>query len=857
VLSSQPTEAERTLPHAVLGDLFEDVLQEVRHELPAPRRRALETALLLAEGSEQPLDPLALAVAVRTTIELLSEERPLVLAIDDVQWIDPASASALVFALRRLHEAPISLLLARRIGAQGEKPALEDAVGRERVERVRVGPLSLGALHRVLRDSFSQPFARQTLLRIHELSGGNPFFALEVARVVDPKGHAIEPLHVPETLDELVRGRLSGLPESTRDALALVSALGTPSAALLVKLGVAEDAFAPALAANVIERENGTIRFTHPLLSSVVYHDLGHERRSVHGRIALVVDDPLLGARHLALSTATTDADVATALDEAVRLAADRGASAAAAELAEQALRLTPDGGGDDRRRRALAAARAHKAAGEWTRAQTIATELAETEVGSWRAQALVLLAELEIDDLAVPLLQDALGEVSSQPALRARILERLAWANRFRKGFAAALEDSRAAVELAERYGDPVLRYEALVTLTQLASVVGDPDTPRYAERAQDAATAAGNAALLRDADVLMAEKLAQAGSLEAARTILDDRSREWLESDERLSGEALWRLSAVELALGRWELATAYAERARDISVQYGPEQNQYFIPIVWAAAHRGQFEFAHEESMRALELCQRQIGFDPPLLLAAPGLAALWSGDANAAVEWLGKADRQATGLGWGEPSMRPWTAEYAEALLELGRIEEAEGVLDVWEADALRLGRDRVLAGVIRARGLVAAARGNVESAIPLLERAVAEHERVSDPFGRARALLALGVARRRARQKRGAREALQAALHGFEELGSATWVAKTRGELGTIGGRESIDGLTPAESRIAALVAEGRTNREVAAALFLAEQTVATALTRVYRKVGVRSRAELVRRHAQEREPAKT
>jgi DNA-binding CsgD family transcriptional regulator len=130
---------------------------------------------------------------------------------------------------------------------------------------------------------------------------------------------------------------------------------------------------------------------------------------------------------------------------------------------------------------------------------------------------------------------------------------------------------------------------------------------------------------------------------------------------------------------------------------------------------------------------------------------------------------------------------------------------------------------------------------------LLQQAVAQHEQVGDRFGRARALLALGVVCRRAQQKRATREALEAALAGFEELGAASWVEKARAELGSIGGRTRVEGLTAAEGRVARLVAEGRTNREVAAALFLGERTVAGHLTRIYAKLGVRSRTELARR----------
>src|SRR5206468_1014795 len=260
-----------------------------------------------------------------------------------------------------------------------------------------------------------------------------------------------------------------------------------------------------------------------------------------------------------------------------------------------------------------------------------------------------------------------------------------------------------------------------------------------------------------------------------------------------------------------------------------------------------HRGQVELAAEESERALKLCEEQIGFHPPLLEAVPGLLALWRGDAATAAERLGEADRQASALGWGAPDARPWTADYAEALLELGRIDDAVRVIDLWEADATRLARERVLAHVTRCRGLVSAARGAVAEAASSLDQAAARHEEVGDAFGRARALLALGIVLRRTRQKRPAREAIHDALGGFEQLGAATWVEKARAELGRIGGRKRAEGLTAAERRVAVLVAAGRTNREVAAELFLAERTVAGHLTRVYAKLGVRSRTELARR----------
>jgi DNA-binding CsgD family transcriptional regulator len=844
VLSSRPAEAERGLAHAGLGDLFDDVLDDVLPALSLPRRRALEVALLIEEASGDPVDRRALAVGVREVLQRLSEREPILIAVDDVQWLDRSSSSALAFALRRLGANRVLLLLARRVVDKPQPSELEQTLGPERVQRLPVGPLSVGALHRYLRDRLRRPFARQTLLRIHERSGGNPFFALELARVLEVDIDPLEPLPVPETLEELVRARISGLPATTRDALALASALGTTSESLLEQAGVSADALDAAAVANVIERENGTIRFTHPLLSSVLYRDLGEERRGVHERIAAIVDDPLLRARHLALSTDTPDATVAGVLDDAAQLATDRGASAVAAELAEQALRLTPVDGRDERHRRALAAARAHHAAGEWTRAQTIVTDLlAETEIGPWRAEGLVLLADLESADRSAAMLEEALREAASLPELQAIIHCRLAWATRFKNGS----EHIRAALELAEQLEDDVLWARARAVQAILGWFAGNAETPQdLPALTHDFATAVGGEQLVQEATLAVVNTLAPSSTRDEARALFEREHQEWRERDEPRSARALWGLAWVEFWAGRWTIAAEHAASAHDISIQYGLEVPQDHLPIAVIAVHRGQLELAREHSERALKLAEEQFVFHPPQHMAILGLAALWSGDRSAAAEWLGKADRRAAELGWGEPSVRWWSADHAEMLLELGRIDDAVRVVDVLEADGMRTGREWVLAHVTRCRGLVAATQEAVDRAASLLQQAVEQHEAVGDPFGRARALLALGVVQRRARQKRAARDAISDALGGFEQLGAATWVEKARAELGSIGGRRREEGLTAAERRVAALVSEGQTNREVAAALFLGERTVASHLTHIYAKLGVRSRTELAR-----------
>ncbi len=838
VLSSRPSEPERGLTYVGLGDLFDPIVDEVLPDLPPPRRRALEVALLRGEAMDDPVTSRTVAVAVRDALELLSNRRPTLVAVDDVQWLDPASSRVLAFALRRLGSSAVTVLLAKRLSDETGQSELEHALGGDGVQRVAVGPLSVGALHRFLRDRLGAPFPRQTLLRIHERSGGNPFFALELARVLPADV-------VPETLDELVRARLDTLPARTRKALAVAAAVGTASESLLEQAGASADSLEPAFAARVIERDGSLIRFTHPLLSSVLYGSLGHDRLRIHARIAEIADDPIVRARHLALSTDAPDADVARVLDEAAALAGERGAGAVTSELAEQALRLTPPALRDEHHARALAAARADLAVGEWTRARSITFDLlAEVDEGSLRAETLLLLADFEHDDLAVPVLEEALGHAASDQRLEARIAIRLAWAQRFRSGFDGALAAARAALELADGVGDDALRFEALLNVITFAGFVGDPEAPSAATRARELAAASGDERMIRRAELLNSGWFMPAGALDAERAKLERAYRTWHERDELFAAAVIWDLSWIELWAGRWAIASDYAERSREVGLQYGVDQNQSYIPIAWIAAYRGDLDYAEREAEHALKLCEEQIGFHPPLLQAVPGIVALWRGDPGAAVERLAGADDQARTLGWRAADARPWTPELVEALLQLDRRDEATSVLERWERDEARVANDYVLAPATRCRGLVAAARGDVAEAVTLLEEAVARHEALGDTFGQARAQLALGTTLRRARQRRAARDTIEAALDGFEALGAATWVERAREELGRISGRTRQDALTAAERRVATLVAEGRTNHEVATALFLAERTVAGHLTHIYAKLGVRSRTEL-------------
>jgi DNA-binding CsgD family transcriptional regulator len=853
VLTARPAESERAFAHAGLGDLIDDALPEVLPELTPPRRRALEVALLLEDAVGRPVDQRALGVAVRTALQLLAEDG-LVLAIDDLQWLDPSSASALAFALRRLPEADVRLVWTRRLD-EGEQPSpVENALEPDRIDRVRVGPLSVGAIHQLLRDRLDRSVARPTLIRLHEASGGNPFYALELAQALGAEGSVRDPtrpLPVPAQLEELVAARLDGFTGATHEALVLASAHARLTVSELGVVGIEPGALEPAVRENVIELHRGTVRFTHPLLASVLYQGLSAvERQRAHRLLAELVLDPHGRARHLALSTDTPDADLAAALEQAAVAAAAQGAPMAAAELGEHALRLTPADTRADADRRAMAAARGHVAAGEVERARELASDLlARASAGTERAEALVLMAEIESEDLrrAIPLLNEAL--LYAPPALEASIHQRLSLIVRFTAGLAEAERHARASVAAAERLDDTELRAAALAGLALIRFNAGKPGALRLAEQACGLVPAASSQAAA-DAGFALAHILLWSSHLERARIVLEGLYRDWSESDERMAAYALWYLALVELRSGHLSLAGDYAEQARSLSLQYARDEAESptsLFPLALVASHRGDLERARElaeRSCRLAELHGSRLSA-PPALLA---IVDFWSGDAQAAVAGFAVAEGAAVaGAADGaEPGLTWWRAEQVEALLEVGRVEDAVDRLDAWENDARRLDRGWAVAHATRCRGLVAASRSEIQPALLLLAEAVSQHEGVGDPFGRARALLALGVTRRRARQKRAARDALDAARAAFEGMGAARWAERAREELGGIGGRTRVEGLTPAERRVADLVANGRTNAEVAAALFLAERTVASHLTHIYAKVGVRSRTELAR-----------
>jgi DNA-binding CsgD family transcriptional regulator len=856
VLSSRPAETEQGLAHAGLGDLFEDVLEVVAPALSAPRRRALEVALLVEEAAGPSVDPHTLGVAIRNAVEVLAAKGPVVLAVDDVQWLDRSSASALAFAVRRLGSEPVLLLLARRLGEGAETSELDHAIDAERVERLHVGPLSLGAIQRLIQARLGRTFGRSVLLQVYETSGGNPFFALELARALErlprppPAG---EPLPVPEELDALLRRRLADLPRRTVEVLRLAGALARP-ALTLVEAAAGSDlarALRPAIDAGLVRLDGDRLRFSHPLFPLAVASQLTpDERRDLHRRLAGVVDDVEQQARHLALAGEGPDTKVAAALEAAAEAAAARGGWAAAAELLEAAAVRTPRGTPEGSRRR-LRASGLWEEVGDDARALRLVEPLtAELRPGPERARALIQLSQLR-EDLAegVKLGEEALLQPGLGDPLSAEIHDKQALNRALLLQLVAARSHAAAAVEHAERTDDPALLAQALAVQLDLEHVAGNPLSDRLVRRSLALEHEAGERPYFNSPTWLAAIRLFRAGRLDEGRRLYEEYRRRAQDYGlDLFDAQAAFQLVRLECQAGRLDeadrLLSEYSGFFREESV--GRQLGLRAAGVV--AAYAGRLEEARALFAEGAERAAREHLEGLRMKnLTELAFVDLSLGDARAALDRLLPLVEQLEERGYRHPTAVPVLPHAIESAIAVGELETAGALIGRLERQARTLAEPWPLAVAARSRGLLAAAAGDFDASFEAFACALAEHARIQVPFERARTLLALGAAQRRARHRAEARASLQQAIGIFEEVATPAWAEKARAELGRIGGRRRAEGLTPAERRVAELVAEGRTNREVADALFLSERTVASHLSHVYAKLGVRSRTELARR----------
>ena len=727
------------------------------------------------------------------------------------------------------------------------------------------------------------------LLRIWETSSGNPFFALELARALQRRGGRVEPgseLPLPAGLEALVHERLDGLGSDARAVALVVAALAEPSVPLVEAAAGqrAERGSAEALEAGVLEFEGERLRFAQPLLASALLaRTPPAERRALHARLAELVPGAEARARHLALAVSGRDPAVANALESAARRARARGAAAGAADLAEQARRLTPPQDVRAVRRRSVEAADHAFAAGDVERAIAwLEDALAGADPGPERASILrrlgTVLTYTTGPREGIARFEEALAHTSGDHALEAAIELELADALRFATGPLSAEPHAVAAVRAAERARDDTLRCVALAVRGLIHFRLGRGIDAEAMARAVALEESLALPPAMWSPRLLLCDQLFWSHDLVGARQLaegLRDAARRADGGSERDStglarvralrprfvSEALaeaewpWYLALIEWRAGDWRRAAELAETARALDEVSGREGLAAIVE--WArtliAAHRGVVDEARERARKAVVQAEASgIGIAVAGHRWVLGFIELSLGDPAAALPHLRAARAAREAVGHGEPGQMWELPDLLDALVAVGEVDEAEAITADWERRARMLDRAWALALSGRTRAAVAAVRGELERAFAAFDEALAEHARTDDPFQHARTLLALGTTQRRAKRRGAARATLQQALAGFEELSAPLWAEKARAELARIGGRAPSRGeLTEAERRIAALVAEGRTNREVAAALFLAEHTVATALTRVYRKLGVRSRAELARRVSRE------
>jgi ATP/maltotriose-dependent transcriptional regulator MalT len=857
VLSTYPAAAESVLAYSALADLLGGSDPAVVARLPAPQRLAVDQVLLRGTSDGSGTDQRAVAAGFVSIIEDLAGDAPVLLAIDDLQWVDQSSAHVVAFAARRLL-GPVGVLATARTQPDGDDPAFWLQLRHPNaVRRIHIGPMGLGGLRAVIDARLGRSFPRPVMTRIHDASGGNPFYALELARTLNDDAMTATGLTLPGSLAALVSARLGNLDADVQELLLAAACLGAPTVALVAAATNRDptDALALLEAAEdqgVVGIDGARLHFTHPLLATGVYAAASPaRRRRMHRLLAGVVSDPELQARHLALAATSGDEKTLTALDAAAKLARRRGAPAAAAELVDLAVSL----GGDTPRRR-IRSARNHLDAGHPDRARALLQETIEAlPPGTLRAEALNMLALVALyhDSFleAEQILERALDDVGDHLPLRAQTLLTLSFSLLNHGHLVAALRAAEDAVTHAERLGYPPLLSQALGMAVHLRFRLGEGLDESSLHRALQ----------LEDPDIYMpavlrpslqnALLLSWSGELDQAYEKFVSIRRRCVEHGEE--NELIlvaFNLCQIEIWRGHLPEATLIAEDSVEAALLQGGDLalGVALTTRATVAAYAGREDDARVDAAAALTACQRcgarVVGQLPVIALAflevslgnysaalhtlEPLLAALDTAPRATEISAAGAA-----------------VPDAVEAMIALGRRAEAETLIERLEANGRRLDRPWMLAVGARCRAMLLAAGGDVDAAAATAQAAMREHERLPMPFERARTQLLVGQLLRRQRQKSAASTQLREALNTFENLGTPLWAERARTQLARINvGTDNGAGLTPTEQRVAELAASGMTNRDTAAALFISPKTVEANLARIYHKLNIHSRTEL-------------
>jgi len=857
VLTARPAEPESHFGFCSLGDLVEPVLEATLPILVPRQRRALELVVLRDDGAEA-VDRHAVSLALVGVLQALAREGPVLIAIDDVEWLDSPSAAALGFAIRRLDQEPVGLLLTSRSCPRDRLPLGLDGSFHLPAQRLEVGPLPLRATGQILRNKIKQDLTRPAVRRLHAAAGGNPLHALEIARALERRGTRLrggEPLPVPQDLQDLVRDRLDHLPAGVLEVLLLAAALSRPTIAVLESAlgtgGGAALAIQAAATAEVITVDGERIRFAHPLIASTIYWAAPLEARSkAHLALANAVSEAEPRAWHLALAAAGPDEAIAAVVSEAAGLAMARGAPESALELSLEALRLTP---GSD----AEAIAGRRSSAGEYLfwnghtgqAAALLEVAVAEAPSGPAAAWAHLALGAVRFythgEHGALPLAERALALAGDDPGLLGACHAMVGNLN-FR--WDRAESHSLRALELlegADGLRDRASQAVALITCGQAAIALGRGLAGyEFWTRAADVESRLGTVRVLRRAATQLGIWERYAGKFDSSRARLMEALRQAREEQDVASlPTILIQLAGLECWVGNWELAS---ELAADGEAAAG-DADQALAPI---AAHRalidaclGRVEDARRRASVAIEWGELNHPWIAGLGLRALGFLELSLGDPKSAVVHLEGALAVAGGLRLLEPGVYRLHGDAIEALLETGAEVRAVSLLEQLDLHTSSSLWSEVTAA--RCRGLLLAQQGRVDDGIDVAGDAVAAGLALGMPLELGRAWLVKGRLERRARRKRDAKLSLEQAVAIFDSLPAPLWALRARAELRRIGLRPPAGGgLTETEGRVAELAARGLTNRQVAEALFISPKTVEANMGRLYGKLGISSRAEL-------------
>jgi len=836
IVRARGVEAEASVPFVGLVDLLTPFAALVS-KLPDRQAEALRSALAL--GPTQPVDRLAVLVGAFNLVCAAAEAQPVLALVDDAHWLDAASAEAIAFAARRVAADRVALLIATRSKGYADLPSISPQ------------PLTAEQARELLEERGLVADAVQHTVSV---AAGNPLALLELAASGDGRA---EPGHT--NLEEAYARMVEALPESCREALLLLATCRSDRPLVirraLAGAGLTDDAFAPAERDGLVRVEPGRLGFRHPLIRSAVYGAAsGPDRRRAHAALAAACVEPELEweqVAHRAAAATEPDEELAAAVD---RLASDvrlRGGAIATAEWYERAAALSVEP--EARVRRLLAAADAAHASGQPAAAEAILTEIerdgpppgdvARVELLRGRIEARSSSTRAAGSRLlrAARRLEEA--DAHSAATLYIECVDPSIRAGRPQE----ALDASDRALELAPA-GDPL---ELLARIARAASLVflGDADT---AVRDIDAVAAdvAATPSVRGDLQLraYLGMTLAFAERTETASRTLDELIDECEQSAPGALTYPLISRAWLRRTTGAWQGAQADGQRAVRLSRQLGRANDECWglSILTWLAAAQGRLD---EEALdHQQDLSERlELPYQLMCVHAARGQHALAAGEADEAVPELAAALAIKERCGIADATTHPVIgADLVEALVRSGRADEAAAAAAKLHEDAARSGRESAIAVAERALAVA-----GVESDAHFA-RAWELHGRSDDPFAAARTALAWGDALRRAGQRVEARELLEQARVALERLGAARWEEQAASGLarsGKVLRREPAqrDELTPAELEVASLISEGKRNKEIAAALWMSEKTVEAHLSRIYRKVGVRNRAELAAR----------